>query len=158
MVSEWWMAQTFRSGFGVVKAGFVLVVLGCGGRAQFTPPPVQLSVSLSNTTVVVPAGGAAVNIPVVIVAPTETASFTITGLPAGVMENYKESESNPSGLLTLVANSATKPGTYMPTITVGSSNQTASLAFTLVITSAAKTADGRHTVGSRGLLPLATAG
>ena len=74
------------------------------------------------------------------------------------MEDYKESESNPSGLLTLVANSATKPGTYMPTITVGSSNQTASLAFMLVITSAAKTADGRPTVGSRDPLPLATAG
>ena len=63
------MAQTFRSRFGVVKAAFVLVVMGCGGGAQFTPPPVQLSVSLSNTTVVVPAGGAAVNIPVVIVDP-----------------------------------------------------------------------------------------
>jgi hypothetical protein len=133
------MAQTFRSSFGVIAAGFVLVVMGCGGSAPFIPPPVHLSVSLSNTTLVVPAGGT-VNVPVVIVAPTETASFTITGLPAGVIENYKESESNPSGLLTLAANSATMPGTYMPTITVGSSNQTASLAFTLVITSAAKTA------------------
>jgi hypothetical protein len=135
------MFQTLRSRFGVVEAGFVLLMMGCGGSTQFTPPPVHLSVSLSNTTVVVPAGGAAVNVPVVIVAPTETASLTITGLPAGVMENYRESESNPSGLLTLVANSATKPGTYMPTITVGSSNQTASLAFTLVITSAAKAAN-----------------
>jgi hypothetical protein len=135
------MAQIFRSRFRVAVAGFVLVVMGCGGSAPLTPPPVHLSVSLSNTTVVVPLGGA-VNVPVVIVAPTETASFMITGLPAGVMENYKESESNPSGLLTLVANSATMPGTYMPTITVGSSNQTASLAFTLVIASAAKTANG----------------
>lgn len=142
MISGWRTAKTFRSRFGVIKAGFVLLAMGCGGSAPFIPPPVHVSVSLSNTTVVVPAGGAAVNVPVVIVAPTETASFTITGLPDGVMENYKESESNPSGLLTLVANSATKPGTYMPTITVGSSNQTASLAFTLIITTAAKTADG----------------
>jgi hypothetical protein len=74
-----------------------------------------------------------VNVPVTIVAPTETATFTISGLPAGVSESYKESESNPSGLLTLVANSSTKPGTYMPVITVGSSGQTASVAFTLVI-------------------------
>src|SRR6202035_4721421 len=78
------------------------------------------------------------NVPVVIVAPTETATFAISGLPAGVTDNYKESESNPSGLLTLVANSSTKPGTYMPTITVGSSGQTASVAFTLVISAPPK--------------------
>jgi hypothetical protein len=81
----------------------------------------------------VSSNGTAVNVPVTIVAPTETATFTISGLPAGVSDSYKESESNPSGLLTLIANSTTKPGTYMPTITVGSSGQTASVAFTLVI-------------------------
>jgi hypothetical protein len=88
----------------------------------------------------VPPNGTAVNIPVTIVAPTETATFTISGLPAGVSESYKESESNPSGLLTLIANSTTKPGTYMPTITVGSSGQTASVAFTLVISAPPKPA------------------
>jgi len=74
------------------------------------------------------------NIPVTIVAPTETATFSILGLPAGVSESYKESESNPSGLLTLTASSFTMPGTYTPTITVGSSGQTASLIFTLIVT------------------------
>lgn len=112
---------------------FIPAVIGCGGKTSFSPPPVVLSVSVNDTTVVVPANGTAVNVPVTIVAPTETATFTISGLPAGVSDSYKESESNPSGLLTLVANSTTKPGTYMPTITVGSSGQTASVAFTLVI-------------------------
>jgi hypothetical protein len=74
-------------------------------------------------------------------APTETATFTISGLPAGVTYNYKESESNPSGLLTLVATSTTKPGTYMPIITVGSSGQTASVVFTLVISAPPKPGD-----------------
>jgi hypothetical protein len=106
--------------------------MGCGG-GTFSPPPINLSVSVNNATVTVPPNGTAVNVPVTIVAPTETATFTISGLPAGVTESYKESESNPSGLLTLVANSSTKPGTYMPTITVGSSGQTASVVFTLVI-------------------------
>jgi hypothetical protein len=117
----------------VASAGFVLALTACGGGAPFSPPPIDLSVSLSNTTIVVPPDGMPVNVPVVIVAPTETATLTISGLPEGVGESYKESESNPSGLLTLVANSSTKPGTYMPTITVGSSGQTASLVFTLVI-------------------------
>jgi hypothetical protein len=122
-----------RSRIGVGAAGLVLVLIGCGGGTSFSPPPITLSVSINNTTVVVPPNGTPVNVPVVIVAPTETATFTISGLPAGVTDNYKESESNPSGLLTLVANSSTKPGTYMPIITVGSSGQTASMVFTLVI-------------------------
>jgi hypothetical protein len=127
-----------RSSIGAGATGLVLVLIGCGGKTSFSPPPITLSVSVNNTTVVVPANSTAVNIPVTIVAPTETATFTITGLPAGVSENYKESESNPSGLLTLIANSSTVPGTYMPTITVGSSGQTASVVFVLVISAPAK--------------------
>ncbi|HYK37724.1 hypothetical protein [Alloacidobacterium sp.] len=78
--------------------------------------------------------GSSISVPVVVVAPTETVTFAISGLPAGVAESYKESESNPSGLLTLTAGAATKSGTYQPTIIVGSSGQTASFVFTLVIT------------------------
>jgi hypothetical protein len=134
------MHSFLRSGIEVAAAGLVLVLItgGCGGMTSFSPPPIVLSVSVNNTTVVVPPTGMAVNIPVTIVAPTETATFTINGLPAGVSDSYKESESNPSGLLTLIANSTTKAGTYMPIITVGSSGQTASVTFTLVISTASK--------------------
>ena len=123
------MHYPLRSSIGVGAGGLVLALIArwCGGRTSFSPPPINLSVSVNDTTVVVPPNGTAVNIPVTIVAPTETATFTISGLPAGVSDNYKESESNPSGLLTLVANSSTVPGTYMPIITVGSSGQTASV-------------------------------
>ncbi len=117
----------------------VLVLTGCGGGgASFSPPPINLSVSVNGATVTVPANGMMVNVPVTIVAPTETATFNITGLPAGVSDTYKESESNASGLLTLVANTTTVPGTYMPIITVGSSGQTASVVFTLVISAPPK--------------------
>jgi hypothetical protein len=115
-----------------------LLLTGCGGGTTFSPPPINLSVSINNTSVVVPPNGTPVNVPVTIVAPTETATFTIASLPAGAAYSYKESESNPSGLLTLMANATTKPGTYMPTITVGSSGQTASLVFTLIISAPAK--------------------
>lgn len=120
-------------------AGVLLVSAGCGGGA-FVPPVVPLSVSLSNTTIVVPPNGTIVSVPVTITAPTETATFSISGLPGGVTYNYKESESNPSGLLTLMATSLTKPGNYAATITVGSSGQTASLVFTLTVTPAIKPA------------------
>ena len=146
--------QSFRARIAAAYAGFILALVGCGGGAAFTPPPIVLSVSVNNTTVVVPANGTAVNVPVTIVAPTETATFTISGLPAGVSESYKESESNPSGLLTLVANPSTVPGTYMPKITVGSSGQTASVVFTLVISAPPK--PGIATITDAEHLELAT--
>jgi hypothetical protein len=117
-------------------AALLSALTGCGSHAAFTPPPIILNVSLSMPTVTVAPNGTPVYVQVTIVAPTETATFTIIGLPAGVSATYKESESNPSGLLTLIASSATKQGTYMPTITVGSSGQTASTSFNLVIPAA----------------------
>ena len=119
----------------IVTAAFVLASSGCGG-GSYTPPPINLSVSLNSATVTVPANGMPVYTQVIIVAPTETATFTIAGLPAGVSYSYRESESSASGLLTLIANSTAEPGSYMPKITVGSSGQTASAVFTLLITAA----------------------
>ena len=98
-----------------------------------TVPPVVLSVTINENPISITAGGAAVYVQVLIVAPTETASFAMMGLPAGVSETYKESESNPSGQLTLTATSATPPGTYKCTVTVGSSGQTASTMVNLVV-------------------------
>jgi hypothetical protein len=120
----------------------LLTLIGCGGGTSFSPPPINLSVSVNDATITVPANGMAVNVPVTIVAPTETATFTITGLPGGMSFNYRESESNPSGLLTLMAIASTMPGTYRPQITVGTLGQTASVIFTLVVTAPPKPASG----------------
>ena|ERR1700761_2893218 len=119
---------------------FLLAILhiltGCGG-GTFTPPPINLSVSIASMVALV-SNNAAINVPVTIVAPTETATFIIAALPGGVSYSYKESESNASGLLTLTASNTTTAGTYTPVITVGSSGQTASTTFTLVITAPPK--------------------
>ena len=120
-----------------LTAVVMIALSGCGGSRNYTPPPIILTVSLSNSTITVAQGGTAFA-PVMIGAPTETASFTIIGLPAGVSESYKESESNPSGLLTITASSEAAIGTYKPTITVGSSGQTTSLVFTLIVSAATK--------------------
>jgi hypothetical protein len=125
----------------LLVAAALLPLTGCGGgKTSFSPPPINLSVSVNNATITVPPNNMAVNVPVMIVAPTETATFTITGLPAGMSFNYRESESNPSGLLTLMAIPTTMPGTYMPRITVATLGQTASVVFTLVVTAPAKPA------------------
>ena len=115
----------------LLLAAILHILIGCGG-GSFAPPPVNLSVSISGTVTLL-ANNTAVNVAVTIVAPTETATLTISGLPGGISYSYKESESNPSGLLTLIANNTTMTGTYMPVVTVGSSGQTASTTFTLVV-------------------------
>jgi hypothetical protein len=120
-----------------LTAAVMIAVSGCGGSRNYTPPPIILTVSLGNSTITVPQGGTALE-PVMIGAPTETASFTIIGLPGGVAASYKESESNPSGLLTITASTQAVIGTYKPTITVGSSGQTTSLVFTLIVSAATK--------------------
>jgi hypothetical protein len=143
------MHHPHRSRIGVAYSGLLLTLIACGSKAAFSPPPINLSVSVNNTTIVVPPNGTPVNVPVTIVAPTETATFTISGLPAGVTESYKESESNPSGLLTLVANATTVPGTYMPKITVGTLGQTASVVFTLVISTLSKPVNAKTVTAGR---------
>jgi hypothetical protein len=120
----------------VLLPAILHILTGCGG-GSFTPPPINLSVSIATTVTLAP-NNAAISVPVTIVAPTETATFTIAALPGGVSYSYKESESNPSGLLTLTANTMTAAGTYMPVITVGSSGQTASTTFTLVVSAPPK--------------------
>jgi hypothetical protein len=112
---------------------------GCGGSSNMVAP-IVLSVSVSESPITVIQGGGPVYVAVTIMAPTETASFTMTGLPAGVNASYKESESNPSGQLTLTASSIAPLGTTMPVITVGSSGQTASTTVKLVVAAPAKTA------------------
>jgi hypothetical protein len=127
---------SLEASLGALSVISMFAVAGCGGSRSYTTPPIVLSVSLSSI-VNLQQGGTA-NASVIIDAPTETASFSITGLPPGVSQSYKESESNPSGLLTLTANASASIGTYMPKRTVGSSGQTASTLFTLVVTAPAK--------------------
>jgi hypothetical protein len=129
----------------LLAVAVLLTVTGCGGgKTSFSPPPIILSVSVNNATITVPPNNMAVYVQVVIVAPTETATLNITGLPAGVSFNYRESESSPSGVLTLMATPSTLPGTYMPQINVGTLGQTASTVFSLVVTAPAKTALSFH--------------
>jgi hypothetical protein len=103
---------------------------GCGGSRSDNTPPVVLTVTVNESPVVIPVGGT-IYVPVTIVAPTETVTFAIGGLPAGVSASYKESESNPSGQLTLIAGGSAPVGSYKCTITVGTSGQTASTVFPL---------------------------
>ena len=99
--------------------------VGCGGSHGYTNPPIVLAVSVDESPILIHQR-ATVYVPVMVMAPTETVTFAMNGLPAGVAASYRESESNPSGQLTLMANADAAVGTYSCTITVGSSGQMAS--------------------------------
>jgi hypothetical protein len=115
----------------------MLCLSSCGGSSNAIAP-IVLTVAVNAGVVTVIQGGSPVYVPVTVVAPTETVTFAISGLPAGLAANYKESESNPSGQLTLTTNASTPLGSYKPSITVGSSGQTASTTFSLTVTAPAK--------------------
>jgi hypothetical protein len=118
----------------------ILCLSGCGGSSNAIAP-IVLTVAVNAGVVVVIPGGSPVYVPVTVMAPTETVTFAISGLPAGAAASYRESESNPSGQLTLTANASTPLGSYKPIITVGSSGQTASTTFSLTITAPAKSSN-----------------
>jgi len=122
-----------RGALGILWMFCALGAAGCGGSHAEMNAPVVLSVSVNVSPIVI-AAGETVYVPVTVVAPTESVSFAIRGLPGGVSASYKESESNPSGQLTLAANSSTVAGTYSCTITVGSSGQIASTTVPLDVT------------------------
>lgn len=108
-----------------------VMIIGCGGSGAPTMAPI--SVSLSSSTVVVVQGGMPTFVQISIMSTSETALVSFAGLPGGVQVTYAASDTNPSGLLTFVANAKTTAGTYMPIVTVNSAGQTAMLGFTLIV-------------------------
>ncbi|MBS1803062.1 MAG: hypothetical protein JST28_06820 [Acidobacteria bacterium] len=121
--------------FALISCGFCLSI-GCGGRSGEGPMGPPISIHLPVSTVTIVPGGAAVSIVIQINSPSETALVSVGGLPAGVSFKYSSSDTNPSGILTFTATSTTIAGTYTPTITVISANQTVSTRFILIAKSA----------------------
>jgi hypothetical protein len=105
---------------------------------------VPITVSLPISTVVVPRNGIQVIVPINISSTSEFALVTVSGLPAGVEEKYAASDTNPSGSLAFTASTASPVGTYTPRVTVSSAGQTASLNFTLVVSTDTSTQQNRR--------------
>ena len=117
----------------VVVLAAACAIAGCGGGSGGMVPIQPITVSLSASRITVPEGGKPVYLQIIITSTSETALVNFTGLPAGVKVTYAASDTNPSGLLTFTATSAAPAGTFMPTVTVNSAGQTASLQFTLIV-------------------------
>src|SRR5579859_1779189 len=102
---------------------------GANGSSAMTP----ISVSLGSSMVVVSQDGKPPRVQVAIMSTSETALVSFRGIPVGVQTMYAASDTNPSGVLTFVANTSASVGTSMPNITVNSAGQMATITFTLIV-------------------------
>jgi hypothetical protein len=75
-----------------------------------------------------------VTVPIQIDSTSETAIVMVVGLPGGIEETYRASDTNPSGTLFFTGSPAAMVGTYMPTIEVSSAGAMATTQFQLVVT------------------------
>ncbi len=119
-------------------AGLALMTSGCGGGGNSTQTQVPITVSLAVSTIVAPQDGTMVIVPINITSTSETALVSLSGLPAGVAEQYAASDTNPSGQIKITASASAPAGTYTPSVTVTSAGQTVSTSFTLVVAVVAK--------------------
>jgi hypothetical protein len=129
--------------------------LAAAGTASVsvTSAPVSLSISLGSTVVVVPQDGTAVSVPLAVVAPGGSPSVTVSGLPAGVSEQFAAANGGPSGTLTFTGSTSASSGSYTPTVTVALGGQSASSGFTLVSAVVAKVGNATDTtLGVNGVL------
>lgn len=118
-----------------------------------TSPPGSLAVSLGNTIVVVPQDGTAAPVAVTVTAPSGSPSVTVSGLPAGVTEQFAAANGGPSGTLTFTGSTSASAGSYAPTVTVTVAGQSASEGFTLVSAVVAKVGNATDTtLGVNGVL------
>lgn len=124
--------RSLRLGQAIAVLVVAWTIAGCGGGtgSNLVAP---ITVSLGISPVVVPLSGTPTRVQITIDSTSETALVSFTGLPSGVQVKYAASDTNPSGLLTFVANPSATAGTYMPNVTVNSAGQTVTLKFTLIV-------------------------
>src|SRR5580698_970009 len=122
-----------RPATGLSVLGIAVALTGCGGGSSSTPPPPpQVTVTLSSTTVVVPQDGTQVTLPVTITPLVSTVSVTVTGLPAGMTQQFSTTTSGSIGNVTFAGSAAAAAGSYPAVVTVTENGQTATANFTLV--------------------------
>jgi hypothetical protein len=112
-----------------------------------------LTVSLSSTNVVVPQDATPVAIPVTITGASGSATVTVSGLPAGVTEQFVTVNSGPSGTLTFTGGGSVPAGSYPAVAQVSLSGSTVSKDFTVISAVVAKVGSTTDaTLGVNGVL------
>jgi hypothetical protein len=129
------MTFHLRSLRWIPVAGFAILLIaltGCGGSVSSHLTPVTLGVSLGSTTVVVPQDGTAAQLPITVTGATGSATVTVSGLPAGITQQFAAANGGPSGTLTLTGSTSAPAGSYSLSVNASGSGQVAAASFTLV--------------------------
>ncbi len=139
---------------GCLTGAALLTLAGCsGGKASSAGAATKLSISLGSSSVVVAQDGTPATVPVYIMGPAGTATVTVSGLPAGVSEQFTPVGSGPSGTLTLTGGATVAAGSYSPTLTVSLGGQSQTQGFTVVSAVVVKVANTVDTTeGVKGAL------
>jgi hypothetical protein len=113
----------------------------------------MLTVTLGSSSIAVPQDGTPVTLPVTITPLNSTVSVAVTGLPAGVTQQYSTTTSGPLGNVTFVGSASAAAGSYPAAVAVSENGQTASANFTLVSAVVAKVGSATDTtLGINGVL------
>jgi hypothetical protein len=113
----------------------------------------MLAVTLGSSTVVVPQDGTSVTLPVTITPLNSAISVTVTGLPAGITQQYSTSSSAPLGSVTFVGSATAAAGSYPAVVQVNEGSQTATASFTVISAAVAKVSSTTDTTqGVNGVL------
>lgn len=121
----------------LVASCMVLVALvfsGCGGGSKSSTPstPPVISITLANSTVVVPQDGVQATLGVTITGATGTATVTVTGPPSGIATKFTATAGGPSGQLTFTGASTVPAGSYPAVVNVSLAGASATQAVTLI--------------------------
>jgi hypothetical protein len=112
-----------------LACGFALpLMIGCGVNHA-----IPTTVTIQTTPVVLPQDGAAVQVPITIVAFDWNAKVSFSNMPALVEATYTPAPVGPSGTLTFSASSATPAGKYSSVVLVTSGGSSVTTNVTLLI-------------------------
>ena len=145
--------RTVLSGpvLGILSFVIVMVLVGCGSSAPAALT--TLSVTPGASTVVVPQDGTPVTLALTISPLDSTVSVTVSGLPAGIAQQYSTTSSAPLGSPTFVGSASAAAGSYPAVVTVSEGGQTATANITVVSAVVAKVGNAQDTsLGVNGVL------
>lgn len=115
-----------------IAALMLMLAAGCSQKNSSSTSSSNLAVSLGSTSVAVPQDGTPATLTVSINGASGAASVAVSGLPAGVSEQFTPVAGGPSGTLSFIGNTTVPASSYPASVTVTAGSQTQTQSFTLV--------------------------
>ncbi len=128
------MLRILRSWPSTAPAAALLLVLaaGCSQNNSASSSTANFAVALGSSSVAVSQDGTPATLAVTITGASGTPAVGVSGLPAGVTEQFTPVAGGPSGTLSFIGNTTVPADSYPVSVTVTAGSRVQSQAFTLV--------------------------